>query len=303
MEDEEIGYHPELDRVARGLPSGVGRKRLLPILRALAKLQGRLAVKGSHRVRLPGTSVYLHEPTTDLTEPRPAVLWLHGGGLIGLGDPRDDDALRGEYCERFGAFTASVEYAAAPEHPFPRPLDDCVVAFDWLVARPEVDPNRVVVVGVSGGGGLAAALCQRLEQRGGPQPCLQVLIYPMLDDRSAQGSSELDRFLRMWDRPSNDLGWSSYLRGHDRNDPPAFAVPARTENLAGLPPAWIGVGTLDLFYEECCDYARRLREAGVAVDLKIVEGAFHAFDKVSPKSDVVADFVASHRAAVSAALG
>ena len=69
-----------------------------------------------------------------------------------------------------------------------------------------------------------------------------------------------------------------------------YAAPARREDVSGLPPAWIGVGTLDLFYEEDLEYARRLSDAGVPCELYIVPGAFHGFDAVFRRADVTREF-------------
>ncbi|MFY1621378.1 alpha/beta hydrolase fold domain-containing protein, partial [Micromonospora sp. WMMD736] len=84
-------------------------------------------------------------------------------------------------------------------------------------------------------------------------------------------------------------GWAAYLGGAD----PEVAVPARREDLSGLPPAWVGVGTLDLFHDEDLGYAERLRAAGVACEVEVVDGAFHGFDGVAAKTDVSRSFFAS----------
>jgi acetyl esterase/lipase len=114
-------------------------------------------------------------------------------------------------------------------------------------------------------------------------------VYPMLDDRTGANRDGPKRL--MWTESDNQLAWRWYLNGAD----PAEAAPARREDLSGLPPTWIGVGTLDLFYQECLEYARRLRAAGVAVHEEIVPGAFHAFDQVVDKAPISLDFFASQR--------
>ena len=102
----------------------------------------------------------------------------------------------------------------------------------------------------------------------------------------------------MWTESDNQLAWQWYLNGAD----PGEAVPARRSDLSGLPPAWIGVGTLDLYLQECLDYGRRLREAGVPVHEEIVPGAFHAFDRVVENAPVSRSFFASQRDHLWAAL-
>ena len=181
----------------------------------------------------------------------------------------------------------STEYRLAPEHPFPTPLDDVHAAYRWLLAEAEalgVEHRRIAVAGESAGGGLTAGLCQRLHDAGEIAPVFQLLIYPMLDDRTALQPAPAYRGQLNWNAPSNRHGWTAYLGRPPRaDDAPAYAAPARRPDLAGLPSAWIGVGTLDLFLDEDIAYARRLREAGVACDLVEVEGAFHGFDLFSTR--------------------
>ncbi|MCA9572625.1 MAG: alpha/beta hydrolase, partial [Myxococcales bacterium] len=275
-------FHPELERSQRVLPRGLGRPWLLGALRVLSRTGGALQRVGE-RVEHGRGTVFVHRPSAPRDAPGPALLWMHGGGLI-MGDPRLDGPFLAHVAESFGAVVASAKYRLAPESPFPAGLDDCVAAFDWLASQPEVDPTRIAVGGQSAGGGLAAALCQRLRDRGGVQPAFQALVYPMLDDRSAWADpGPEDARHRVWDRRSNVLGWQSYLAGRE---PPAYAVPARAADLTGLPPAWIGVGTADLFHDEDVAYAERLRASGVPVDLEVVPGAYHGFDVVVPDAEV-----------------
>ena len=127
--------------------------------------------------------------------------------------------------------------------------------------------------------------------RGGPPIAFQLLIYPMLDDRTVLRTDIDLSGVRLWDNKCNRFGWSSYLQ-----KPPggahvaAYAAPGRRLDLSGLPPAWIGVGTFDLFHDENLQYAKRLTECGVGCELRVVEGAYHGFDLFSPKADVVRQF-------------
>jgi acetyl esterase/lipase len=148
----------------------------------------------------------------------------------------------------------------------------------------------VAIGGASAGGGLAAALALRARDEGGAvRPVLQLLVYPMLDDRTVKRSDLDGARYRLWSQDSNRFGWTSYLAGAD----PQIAVPARHEDLAGLPPAWVGVGTRDMFYDEDVAYAERLNAAGVPCHVEIVPGAFHIFDAVLPKAGVSQSFFAS----------
>jgi acetyl esterase/lipase len=108
----------------------------------------------------------------------------------------------------------------------------------------------------------------------------------------------------MWTASNNRFAWSSLL-GVPAGSPgvPAAAVPARVASVAGLPPAWIGVGSIDLFVEEDMEYARRLVHAGVSTELMVVPGAFHGFDLIVPDAEVSQQFSASWKSALRKALG
>jgi acetyl esterase/lipase len=198
---------------------------------------------------------------------------------------------------------AAVEYPLAPEQKFPVPLHDCYDALNWLVRQPDVDSSRIAVGGASAGGGLAAALALLARQRGEVQLAFQLLAYPMLDDRTATQLHRDEKSFRLWNTKANRFGWQSYL-GHPpgQTGVDALAAPARVDTLAALPPAWIGVGTLDLFYQEDVTYADRLRAAGVACALDVVNGGFHGFDLIRPKAGVSQAFHSAQVAALAAAL-
>ncbi|TVR89022.1 MAG: alpha/beta hydrolase [Trueperaceae bacterium] len=235
-----------------------------------------------------------------------ALVWLHGGGLI-MGAPRMDDARCGAWARDLGLVVVSVAYRLAPEQPFPAALDDAHRAWSWLQGSAGtlgVDPARVAIGGASAGGGLAACLAQRLLDEGGAEPAAQLLVYPMLDDRTA-ARRELDEAGHLvWHNRSNRAGWRAYL-GHPPGAPdlPAYASAARRADLRGLPPAWIGVGDLDLFRDENRAYAERLERAGVAVTRWEVAGAPHGFDVLAPDVALAAAFAASHHAFLRERLG
>jgi acetyl esterase/lipase len=156
----------------------------------------------------------------------------------------------------------------------------------WLAALPAVDADRVAIGGASAGGGLAAALALLARDRGEIAQAAQLLVYPMLDDRTVGHDGPDNPGLRLWNRTNNKFGWSAYLGDAD----PDVAVPARRTDLSGLPPAWMGVGTFDLFHDEDLAYAVRLKTAGVPCEVEIVKGAFHWFDGIVPKAQVSQSF-------------
>ncbi|MCG5434245.1 alpha/beta hydrolase [Mycobacterium sp. MYCO198283] len=287
--------HPDLRRIARLVPAQPVRPVLLPLLRrATGRLTGRPA-RGVEVLRLSsGMRVRVHRPPT--AGPGAALLWIHGGGYL-LGSPAQDDRLCRRFADALGITVAAVEYRLAPAHPYPAALQDCYAALRWLSTLPAVDPARIAIGGASAGGGLAAALAlwARDHATQGDAPvAFQLLVYPMLDDRSATG----DPRHRLWTARSNRLGWAAYLGDAD----PAVAVPARRTDLAGLPPAWIGVGTHDLFHDEDLAYSQRLRAAGVPCDVEVVPGAFHGFDAIAPRAHVSRLFFEKQCAAMASAL-
>jgi acetyl esterase/lipase len=290
--------HPDLRRIARIAPRHMIGPRSLPIVRTLSALTGRLGRTDGSDVEAitlgSGTGVRLFRPA-GVTEPAPALLWIHGGGYV-IGTAQQDDALCRRFCKRLGMIVASVEYRLAPEHPYPAPLEDCYSALTWLAGLPGVDGRRVAIAGASAGGGLAAALALLARDRGEVSPAFQVLAYPMLDDRSSATAGSPNH--RLWSTRSNHFGWTAYLGGAD----PRVAVPGRRDDLSGLPPAWIGVGTHDLFHDEDLAYARRLTDAGVPCHVEVIPGAFHGFDMVARKAQVSQRFFDSQCDSLRAAL-
>jgi acetyl esterase/lipase len=119
----------------------------------------------------------------------------------------------------------------------------------------------------------------------------QPLVCPMLDDRTTQRTDIDESSFRLWDNASNRFSWRSYLGEAYPDDVPALAAPARYEDLSGLPPAWIGVGTDDLFHDEDVAYARRLQEAGVKCTLEVVPGLYHGFELAESNAPVSRAFV------------
>ncbi len=240
------------------------------------------------------------------SRPGGALLWLHGGGMV-MGRPEQDHRLCSRLVETLDILVVSVDYRLAPEHPFPAAMDDNMAALTWLhhnAAELGVDPSRIAVGGSSAGGGLAAALCQRARDEGGPPVCFQMLNYPMLDDRTVFATDHGGRGELVWTPESNRFGWTSYLGAPPRQvDERTHAAPARTDDLSGLPPAWIGVGELDLFHDEDVDYARRLREAGVECELRTEAGMYHGADELVAAQPRMKAYRASMTEALGRALG
>ena len=215
----------------------------------------------SREVVVPGANGY--DPTVRVYSPptttggRPCVYWIHGGGYM-FGSGLSVDARLNRWSESFDCVVVSIDYRLAPEHPYPEPLDDCYAGLLWTAQHADelgIDPDRIVVAGASAGGGLAAGLALLARDRGEVNLAFQLLIYPMIDDRNVTPSTRIEG-LPVWNRAANELGWRYYLGDlSGTDDIPAYAAATRTDSVAGLPPAWIGVGSLDPFRDEDVEYA------------------------------------------------
>ena len=144
-----------------------------------------------------------------------------------------------------------------------------------------------MLVGGSAGGGLAAAVALLARDRGGPALAGQLLMCPMLDDRNDTPSARQMADLPMWNRKANEVGWTALL-GSARGGPDVspYAAPARAEDLSGLPPTFIDVGSTDTFRDEDVDYAERIWLAGGVAELHVWPGGFHGFGGIAPNAGI-----------------
>jgi acetyl esterase/lipase len=293
-------FHPDLETLARELPQHIIDAAMLPGLRKIRDVQiSRTSSEGIETIPLPtGAVMRVLRGGRATASPAPALLWLHGGGYV-TGSAYQDEPLYRRYATELGITVGAVGYRLAPEHSYPAAIDDCDEALSVLAELPGVDKTRIAVGGTSAGAGLAAALAIRLRDRGDDRVRFQLLVYPMLDDRTTQRTHANAENFRLWDEASNEFGWSAYLGQTD----PVLAVPARQTDLSGLPPAWIGVGTLDMFHDENVAYGKRLRHAGVPCEVNVVPGAFHGFSSVAPDAPVSREFFATQCDALRAAFG
>lgn len=233
----------------------------------------------------PDVALRVHRPK-DVSGDQPCVYSIHGGGYV-IGSYDMDDLRFDNWCPRLGAVGVSVEYRLAPETAYPGPLEDCYAGLEWVHDNADtlgIDRGRIGVSGASAGGGLAAGLALLARDRGDIPLAFQMLIYPMIDDRRVTPSSRWD--VPIWSPANNEFGWRCYLGDlFGTDDVPAYAAASRAENLEGLPPTGIWVGTADGFCDEDIIYAQRLIQAGVPTELHVYPGAPHAFD-MFPSADV-----------------
>ena len=240
-------------------------------------------------------------------ERRPVILHTHGGGFV-LGSAAGDVPTLQVLAQALDCVIVTVEYRLAPETPFPGSLEDNYAGLKWLHANADelgVDRSRIALAGESAGGGHAAMLAISARDRGEVPVTFQSLVYPMLDDRTGstrKTPAHIGAFV--WTPEYNRAGWAALLgRAPGGRDAPAGAVPARVENLAGLPPAWIGVGSIDLFVDEDVEYARHLIGAGVPTELVVVPGAYHGFDNLVPGASITRQFKLAQYNALARAFG
>lgn len=254
----------------------------------------------------PDVRVKLYRPRTTPATGGAALLWIHGGGMV-LGSADADDLRCATLALATESLVVSVDYRLAPEHPVPAPIDDCHAALSWLASSADdlgVAPDRIAIGGASAGGGLAAGTALRARDEGGPALCFQFLVYPMLDDRNTTASSHMITDARVWNRNANIAAWNAYLSGTaGSEDVSPHAAPARASDLSGLPPAYIPVGTLDMFLDEDVAYAQALNHAGVDAELHVYPGAFHGSNSFVGESALSQRWAADDVAALRRGLG
>lgn len=252
---------------------------------------------GSNPVRL-----LLHRPRQAAGEHVPAIVFLHASGFIS-GTPDMFSAANDALAQQHNALVVAVQYRLAPESPFPAALQDAYAALGWLFEHAEelgVDPARIIVMGESAGGGLAAMLALLARDRGEYALAGQVLIYPMLDPRTGSHDAPVHNPTTgefVWTSVHNKFAWSA-LRGESAIDEEwlPYLAPALAPDLAALPSTFVAVGALDLFLEEDIAYALRLSRSGVRVEAHIYPGAIHGFNFVP------GDMTSQYQADLAAAL-
>jgi len=237
----------------------------------------------------PGGEIPIRIYAPAATGPLPVLVYFHGGGWV-VGNLDSHDLICRSLTNQAGCMTISVDYRLAPEHKFPAPLDDCFAATAWAAANVDQiggDPMCLAVGGDSAGGNLAAAVALMARDRGGPELCFQLLIYPVVNRdfetpsyRENASGYGLAREDMIW-------FWNHYLRSEEdaRN---AYAAPLLATDVRDLPPALIVTAGFDVLRDEAELYARHLREAGVEVELASYPTMIHGFFGMHPWIDEAA---------------
>ena len=208
----------------------------------------------------------------------PGIVYFHGGGFV-IGSLDSHDGTCRALANASGCAVVSVDYRLAPEHRFPAAAEDCYAALRFVAERGAelgVDPRRLAVAGDSAGGNLAAVTALLARQRRGPDLRFQLLVYPVADHRFDTASYRENADGYFLTAAMMRWFWGHYLERPEQGDDP-IASPLRAKDFAGLPPALVITAEYDPLRDEGEAYAARLREAGVATELRRYDGQIHGF--------------------------
>ncbi|KIV93306.1 hypothetical protein PV10_04530 [Exophiala mesophila] len=230
--------------------------------------------------------------TSTSTSPTAAVLHVHGGGMF-QGSPQEVGKAIARYVGMSSIPFFSVDYRLAPAVTATTLVDDSYAGLLWLhqnASKFNVDPARIIVMGESAGGGIAAGVALKARDEGlSPPLAKQLLVYPMLDDRNNKLNTAMEP-LAFWQVEDNITGWSALLGKDKAGDPGAdvsyYAAPARAPSLKGLPPTYIDVGSLDYFRDEDLAFAGRLAAENIETEFHLYPGVPHGFEGLAPNASV-----------------
>jgi len=249
----------------------------------------------------PDLAVRVYRPV-NAVGPLPGILFIHGGGMI-LGTLDTDHLTATMLCENVGAIVVSIDYRLAPENPAPAAVEDCYAGLTWMAGHADElgygPVERLAVYGGSAGGGLAIGAALVSRDRGGPTLRYLMAPYPQIDDRNVTASSLEIVDIGIWDRAGNIEAWEWYLGGQPADQ---YSAPTRAKDLTGLPPSFIDVGDQDMFMDEDLEFASRLKDAEVPVELHVYPGAYHASEVFAPTAELSQRIWATRIAALQKAL-
>lgn len=248
--------------------------------------------------------LYLFRPDNAKNTRLPVIYFIHGGGYL-VGNARQNNASLSELANLNHVAVVSVEYRLASDAAFPADIDDVYHGLSYLLKNADkfnIDADKVIIMGESAGGGLAARLGLKVRDKGEFKLKGQVLIYPMLDyrtgsEQSLYHSPNTGEFV--WTPELNQLGWTM-LKGDQtipESEMPYYSA-ATAKDLTGLPRTYMMVGDLDLFANEDIEYANRLVQAGVKTDFQLFSGVYHAFELFNPESPQTKEYKASRTEAI-----
>ena len=230
------------------------------------------------------TKISCYYPSNPTGKNFPVYINLHGGAFI-MNEKKMDDPYCRFLANQTGSVVVNIDYAKAPESPFPDPVEQCYEIFLWLRSQAEelhIDADKIMVGGQSSGGNIAAALCLLLKDRGVTQPLLQVLNYPMLDFVTPHGEKpEPNKWRAEYPEVAHFLNHCYVPAPNDAEHP--LASPVKAANVEGLAKALILIPEYDAFSMEGKVYAEKLEKAGVDVNLRVFDECSHAFTHLGPR--------------------
>lgn len=219
----------------------------------------------------------------DGAENATGVLWIHGGGYLTGMKEMVFMSRAVELVRTYGAVVISPDYTLSLKAPYPAAAEDCYASLVYLKEHaPELNVNdsQLMVGGESAGGGLCAAVCMMARDRGEVNVAFQMPLYPMLDNFDTDSSR--DNHGKVWNTALNHMAWRLYLRDDAEKEVSPYASPSRQTDYTGLPPAYTFVGNGEPFYCETVQYIENLRNAGIDAEIDVYESDMHAFDMLTP---------------------
>ncbi len=243
----------------------------------------------------------IYEPM-NIRNHAPCLLYLHGGAFILKATPFHK-RLACVYALNTPCKVVFVDYRLAPQNAFPVGVEDCYAAFEWVNHNAEalgIDSTRIAIGGDSAGGALAAAVSLMARDRKAPNPCFQMLIYPVTDARQISQSIKSFWDTPLWNSRLNKKMWKLYLK----NGIPCkkeYASPLEAVSLENLPDAYIEIADFDCLRDEGIQYAEALNKTGISVELNKTIGTIHGFDLMK-NSDIVKESMDRRIAALRKAL-
>ncbi len=221
------------------------------------------------------------------TETCPAIMLVHGGAFY-LPVSVSTLALACVYAQKMNVRVFLPEYRLVPAYPAPHAFDDCLSLWKELSDNGRGygnDPDRLILMGESAGGAVAAGMCLFLKDSGMKLPKGLLLIYPVLDVRTETYRSARQYEDAVWPLKANAHMWAGYLKNAPE-EMMKYLIPRQHEDLLGLPVTYVEPQEIDILCDEGKAFAGRLQAAGVKTELNMIPGSYHCFD-----SDLTSEFV------------